>query len=250
MGRASPRGALRSQSRWTLKSHALRPIQALMGEDSHIPAAPAPQDVVEIVDPGSSTRLPATVESAGDGSYVLRFERATSVPGTAPVRWLDGDVAWQAVSQFERLDETSVNCQLAPPPEWERAPVRQSLRAPVDNYPMLVKIVESSVLAQGRRVHAICLDISASGCRASWPGATPQVGDVVELDWDGGDWHDESQPQGIPARVVRIIQRPFGARQVGFTFEIAEAMQAARVRTWYQAWLQEHRRRLTGDQPA
>jgi hypothetical protein len=244
MRRASPRGALRSQSRRTLKSHALQPIQGLMGEDSNTPAAPAPQDVVEIIDPGSSTRLPARVESADDGSYVLRFERATSVPGTAPVRWLDGDVAWQAVSQFERLDETSVNCQLAPPPEWERAPVRQSLRAPVDNYPMLVKIVESSVLAQGRRVHAVCLDISASGCRAGWPAPAPQVGDVVEVDWDMSEWQGDAQP--LRARVVRIIPRPFGARQVGLSFEIADATQAAHVRAWYQAWLQEHRERVAG----
>jgi hypothetical protein len=219
-----------------------------MGEHPHPPAAPAPHDVVEIVDPVSSARVPATVESADDGHYVLRFERATSVPGEAPVRWHDGETAWQAVSQFERLDETSVNCQLAPAPEWEAAPVRQSLRAPVDNSPMIARIVESSALAPGRRVHAVCLDISASGCRAGWPAPPPHVGDLVELDWDMSDWHAETQADGIRARVVRIIPRPFGARQVGFSFEIADATQAARVRTWYQAWLQEHRERIAGQQ--
>jgi len=196
-------------------------------------------------------RVPATVESAeDDGHYVLRFARATVVPGEAPVRWHDGETAWQAVSQLERLDETRVNCQLAPAPEWEPAPVRQSLRAPVDNSPMLARIAESSVLAKGRSVHVVCLDISASGCRASWPGPAPGVGDTVEVAWDVGDWHANTQPDWITARVVRIIPRPFGARQVGFRFEIADATQAARVRAFYQAWLHEHRQRLIDDNPA
>ena len=140
-----------------------------------LPAAPAPRDVVEIVDRLSSARVSATVESADEkrAPRAARFENATSVPGEAPVRWHDGDTALQAVSRLERLDETSVNCQLAPAPEWEPAPVRQSLRAPVDNSPMLVRIVESSALAKGRSVHVVCLDISASGCRASWPGPAP-----------------------------------------------------------------------------
>jgi hypothetical protein len=99
-------------------------------------------------------------------------------------------------------------------------------------------------------VHAVCLDISASGCRAGWPGPAPGVGDVVELDWDMSDWHAETQPGGIRARVVRIIPRPFGARQVGLSFEIVDATQAARVRGWYQAWLQEHRERRAGQQPS
>ena len=219
-----------------------------MGEHPHIPTAPAPQDVVEIVDPLSRERVAATVESADDGHYVLRFDHATSVPGEAPVRWHDGETAWQAVSQFERLDETSVNCQLAPAPEWKPAPVRQSLRAPVDNSPMLVRVVESNVLAQGRRVHAVCLDISASGCRAGWPAPAPSVGDVVEVDWDMSEWQGDTQP--LRARVVRIIPRPFGARQVGLSFEIADATQAAHVRAWYQAWLQEHRERVAGEPSA
>ena len=206
--------------------------------------------MVEIVDQDSRVRVAATVESADDGHYVLRLERATTVPAEAPVRWYDGSTAWQAVSRLERLDETSVTCQLAPAPDWEPAPVRQSLRAPVDNSPILVRIVESSVLAKGRRVHAVCLDISASGCRASWPGAAPLVGDAVEVAWDVADWQAEAHAGWITARVVRIITRPFGARQVGLRFEIGDATQAARVRGWYQAWLQEHRRRLADDNPA
>jgi hypothetical protein len=115
---------------------------------------------------------------------------------------------------------------------------------------MLVRVVESTTLAKGRRVHAVCLDISASGCRASWPGSPPQVGDAVEVAWDVGDWHAQTQPSWVPARVARVIQLPFGSRQIGFKFEMADAAQAAHVRAWHQVWLDEHRRRLTGNRPA
>jgi hypothetical protein len=128
--------------------------------------------------------------------------------------------------------------------------VRQSLRAPVDNSPILVRVVESTALAKGRRVHAVCLDISASGFRASWPGPAPLVGDLVEVAWDVADAQAESDGGWITARVVRIISRPFGARQIGLRFEIGDATQAASVRGWYQAWLHEHRRRLADDKSA
>ena len=83
------------------------------------------------------------------------------------MRWYDGDTAWQAVSQLETIEETSVNCQLAPPPQWELAPVRKSLRAQVDNAPILARLTDGD--RRARLVHAVCLDVSASGCRASWP---------------------------------------------------------------------------------
>jgi hypothetical protein len=214
--------------------------------DGHTPAAPAAFDVVEIIDPHSPTRLKALVESVDDRRFVLRLERAASVPDEAPVRWFDGGTAWQASSRIARISETSVNCQLPPAPEWEPAPVRQSLRAPVDNAPMLARIAESTVLPKGKRVHAVCLDISNSGCRASWPGPVPAVGDVVEVAWDVGDWHSQVEPSWINARVARVVAGAFGARQVGFRFDTDDATQIARVHAWHQAWLREHRRRAAG----
>jgi hypothetical protein len=221
-----------------------------VSEHSGTPAAPAAGDVVEIVDRASATRITAVVESASSGLYTLRFERAAAVPDEAHVRWFAGDTAWQSISRIQTLSETSATCELAPASEWEPAPVRRSLRAPVDNSPMLVKIVSSGVLAQGRRVHAVCLDISDSGCRASWPGRTPNVGDAVDVAWEVGDWQAEAEPGWVSARVARIVSLPFGARQVGFTFEIANAEQAARVREWHQAWLHEHRQRLLDQRAA
>jgi hypothetical protein len=222
-----------------------------VSENPITPAAPAAGDVVEIVDRLSGQRVTAVVESASDGlTYLLRYDRGSRLPDEAHVRWFDGDTAWQSISTVTPRDETSASCQLAPSRDWEPASVRRSLRAPVDNSPMLVKIVDSTVLARGRRVHAVCLDISESGCRARWPGRTPLVGDAVDVAWDVGDWQADDEPGWVSARVARIVALPFGARQVGFTFEIADQAQAARVRTWHQAWLHEHRQRLIDQRAA
>jgi hypothetical protein len=207
------------------------------------PAPPSAYDVVQIIDQLTETRVNAVVRSVDADQYVLHLERPSSVPHEAPVRWFDGDTAWQAVSKLERIDETSVNCLLAPSPQWESARVRQSLRAQVDNAPMLARVSDSQALKRGRLVHVVCLDVSASGCRVNWPGSTPSVGDGVELAWDVGNWHEESQPDWIPARVARIVAMPFGTRQVGFRFEMTDAEQVWRVRAWYHARLQEHRHR-------
>jgi hypothetical protein len=122
--------------------------------------------------------------------------------------------------------------------------VRQSLRAPVDNAPMLVRFGESGALGRSKQVHVVCLDISSSGCRASWPGMPPAIGDEVEIALDVGDWSSETEPSWIPARVARVVPLPFGARQVGFQFAMTDPGQIAHVRAWHQAWLRRHRRRL------
>lgn len=229
-----------------------------MDEIRHIPAAPTAGDVVEIVDGLSGASARAVVETVADAHYVLRFDGVAAVPAEARIRWYDGDTAWQAISRLERLDDTSASFELAPvrdwepaperralrAPHWEPAPMRQSLRAPVDNSPVLVEIVSSSVLAKECRVHALCLDISGSGCRAKWPGLAPLVGDSVNVAWDVGDWHADAEPGWVSARVARVSALPFGAREVAFTFEITDAAQSARVRAWHQAWLQEYRQRL------
>jgi hypothetical protein len=207
-------------------------------------APPVESDVVEIIDPRSGAGLKARVESAREARFVLRLEHAAHVPADAPVRWFDGETAWQAASRIDAIDDVSVSCLLAPPPEWIPAPIRKSLRAPVDNAPMLVRFAERDTAAKDRCVHAVCLDISASGCRASWPGAPPDVGDAVEVALDVGDWQSETDPTWIPARVARIVSLPFGARQVGFQFALTDPGQIAHVRVWHQAWLRRHRRRV------
>ena len=215
-----------------------------MTDAVHTPTAPCAFDIVEIIDRREMPRLHAVVEVAQEPHLLLRLERAITVPARAPVRWFDGDTAWQAVSQIEHIDPTSVNCLLAPQPEWEPAPVRQSLRAAVSNSPILVKLAEENRMSAARPLHAVCLDISASGCRATWPGQPPAIGDSVEIAWEVADSYGDEEPHWISARVARIIDLPFGKRQVGFKFELVNPAQAARVREWHQSWLHEHRRRL------
>jgi hypothetical protein len=227
-----------------------RPEATFVTDALQTPAGPCAFDVVEIVGRREASRLHAVVEVVSDPNLLLRLERAVVIPARAPVRWFDGDTAWQAVSRIEHIDETSVNCQLAPAPEWEPAPVRKSLRAAVNNSPILVKVVDENRTSSGRPWHAVCLDISASGCRATWPGQAPQIGDHVEIAWEVGDGYADDDPQWIAARVARIVEMPFGTRQIGFAFDLADSSEASRVREWHQNWLREHRRRLTATIPA
>jgi hypothetical protein len=210
---------------------------------THEPAAPAAHDVVEIIDQTSSVRVSAVVESTQNGHYVLRFDHATSWPHEVAIRWHDGDTAWQALSRLDALDATSVNCQLPPAPEWQPAPPRSAPRIPVDKSPILIRILESSLLAKGHRVHAICLDISASGCRSTWPGPAPLAEDRVEITFEPAHGHSDD-PQGwIPARIADVIPRPFGARHIDLRFELTDSTQAARIHAWHQTRLQEHHQR-------
>jgi hypothetical protein len=208
------------------------------------PAAPVPLDVVEIVERDSDARVSAVVESHRDGNYVLRFDRAVSVPELAPVRWYSRDAAWQATARLERNDETSMICRLPPAREWALSPGRQAPRTPVDNASLLVKIISSNGLDTGHRLHTVCVDISDGGCRVRWPGHPPLVGDTVEVSPEIVDGHSAAAPVWIPARVARIIALPFGTRQVGLRFEITTPMQRTQIRAWHHHWLLEHRQHL------
>jgi len=212
------------------------------------PAAPAEEHVVEVVDRDTGYRVTAAVEAAEDSRYLLRFDLGVPIPLNAILHWDDGELGWQTRTRLERLDETGARWQIAPSNEWEPAPTRRSLRTAVDNAPMLVKIIESGSLRKNQRIHTVCLDISGSGCRASWPGAPPDVGDAVHVAWDVSNHHDGSDPEWIPARVVRITPLPFGARHVGLRFEVTDSAQAARIHAWTHEWLQAHRRRTLGRQ--
>jgi hypothetical protein len=202
-------------------------------------ATPSARDRVEIVDRLRAMRAGAIVESAEDGRLVLRLEQAVGIPEEALVRWFDGSTAWQATARFERADSSRVVCRV-PPNAWEPTPTRRSPRAPAAHAELLARIVSSDVLPGGRRVHTECLDVSATGCRATWPGRTPRVGDTVELMWDLGDARRGSRIElgWLAARVTRIIPMASGEQEICFTFEVTRATQAARVRAWHRAWLE------------
>jgi hypothetical protein len=208
-----------------------------MSEEARAPAGPAELDSVAIVDRLSGSRLKAIVESVGDGSFVLQLEQEAGVPEEAFLRWFDGASAWQGIAQMKRLDQSRVQCELAPSDEWQAAPARRAMRARVDNLPLLVRLLPGD-----RRVPAVCVEISDSGCRANWLSATPFVGDAVEITWELQP-SSAGSPRRMRARVARIIPRPFGAHHVCFAFEVADPEHAALVREWHRASIQESVRR-------
>ena len=214
-----------------------------MSEKQPAPAAPAQDHVVEVTDPRTGYRVTAAVEITDSHQHLLRFDFGAPIPLNAILHWDDGDLGWQIRSRLELLDEGLASWQIPPSDEWEPAPTRRSLRTPVGNAPMLVRIIESSALRKDHRIHVVCLDVSDSGCRASWPGQPPLVGDTVEIAWEVDNGHDASDTQWIQASVARITALPFGARHIGFRFEIADPAQSARIHAWAHDWLQEHRRR-------
>jgi hypothetical protein len=196
-------------------------------------------DRVEIIDQVSASRVRALVESATGEISVLRLEQAAHVPEAAPVRWFDGAKAWQATAHFEHLDASRVRCQLMPANTWKPASARRSQRVGVGESQLLVRIAWSSTIPAGRRARTECLEASATGCRATWSGQTPRVGDTVDLSWDsGGQSRGASELGWIAARVTRVIARAKGVNEVCFAFETTKSTQAARIQRWYQTWLQ------------
>ena len=213
-----------------------------MSGDPQAPAAPSPHDVVEVTDVRSGHRVTAAVEEAQGATWLLSFDLAASVPEEASVHWDDGDVGWQANARLEDIEDTRARFRIASVKEWEPAPVRSSLRTPVDNSPMLVSVIESSSLPAGQRVHAVCLDISNSGCRLSWPAREPHVGDRLDVSWQTSSWH-EAETDWIKGRVARVTRLPFGARHVGIQFDLTDPSTAAHVRRLSRLHSQAHRQR-------
>ena len=205
-------------------------------------------DRVEIIDRLAAWRVHALVESTSGADCVLRLERASLVPEAAPLRWFDGTQAWRTTAYLEPIDATRVRCRLMPAERWEPTSARGSPRVRIGESRLLVRIVSSSTIPSGRRVHAECLDASATGCRATWPGQTPRVGDSVDLTWDiAGQTRRARELGWIPGRVARVIPRSAGAYEVGFSFETTKSTQVARIRSWHQTWLQRDAQRVTGN---
>jgi hypothetical protein len=215
-----------------------------MSEMFRPPTGPAEFDSVEIVDRLSASRLGAMVETVDDGGFVLHLDHEAWVPEEGLLRWFDGACAWQAIAQMKRTDEYRVRCELAPSDEWQAAPARRSMRVRVDNAPLLVSLLPGS-----RRVHTVCVEISDSGCRASWLGETPFPGDAVDITWELQPSRSGS-PGRVPARVARIIPRPFGAHHVCFAFDVADPEHAALAREWHRAAVQDNWQRRRDEHAA
>ena len=213
-----------------------------MSAETRPPSGPVEFESVEIIDRLSGSYVGATVESAHDRSFVLRLKREAEMPEEALLRWSDGAGAWQGIGELEQIDSSRVRCELAPPEEWQAAPARRSPRIRVEDSPLVV------YFPGARRAHAVCVDISESGCRASWLGKTPDVGDAVHITWDTGtprhaDPLDPGTRRAHHSTPLRRAPRLF-------SFEFADAKQAAFVRERHQASLEAIRQRRRDERAA
>jgi len=201
------------------------------------PAGPGPGDLIQLDDASSARPLAAIVEAAGDGVYAIRFTSSSRLRGRSRARWFDGETAWEAAGEI-RDGSAGDHAELAVEEAWEAVPARQSERVAVDRFPLLVEVVKTSsnTHAPGRRFDLLCVDVSATGCRATTPGPGPAVGDVVRVAWVRGDAWTHVEPEWVHARVTRAEARAFGGGLVGFRFDVDAEREAVRVRTWRDAW--------------
>lgn len=168
---------------------------------------------------------------------VLRVNQAAKVPETGVLRWFDGARAWQADVRLERVADTRVRCVVEQADEWEGASTRGSLRAPAHATQVVARVVTSTRLAGGRRMHAECINLSETGCLAAWTGPPPGVGDAIDLTWDSGGQRTAVEVGWVAARVVRTSRLRSGQTAVAFRFNVSNAAQAARIRAWHRDWL-------------
>jgi hypothetical protein len=191
--------------------------------------------VVELVDPSTARPLSAIVEAPLPDGCTIRFATPSRLRGRTRARWYDGEDAWLAAGAVRPCDKTDL-ADLEVMEEWESVEARQSMRVPVDRFPLLIEVVESAAYGTGRRFDLVCLDVSATGCQATTPGRGPRPGDTVRVAWVRGDEWSRVEPEWVRARVTRAEARPFGGGRVGFRFELANEFEVERVRKWRDAW--------------
>jgi hypothetical protein len=198
---------------------------------------PAAGNLVELFDPETARPITAVVELVREDALSIRFKTPARPRGRARARWFDGEDAWEVVVDVSPGASTDI-AELAVIDEWEPVSARQSLRLPVDRHPLLVEVVKArgNAHADGRRFDLVCIDISATGCRATAPGRCPAPGDLVRVAWVRGDEWARVEPEWVHARVIRSETRPFGGGRVGFRFELDDEQEAERVRMWRDAW--------------
>jgi hypothetical protein len=151
-----------------------------------------------------------------------------SLQGSVVVRWIDaeGD-AWRTTGTAVPGDElTSVRLE----GDWELDAMRASQRITGSRHSIRGE-VQAGSLPPGTRLDFICLDLSASGCRMSGVGRTPQAGDLVKL----ALVHPWDQEREVLARAMRVAPLAFGRFEVGFRFE-AEEGERAWLTDWRDAW--------------
>ena len=134
---------------------------------------PAPGDVLELVDPSTARPLSAVVEALREDGCAIRFKTPSRLRGRTRARWFDGEDAWEAAAAV-RSGSVADLADLEVVEEWEPVAARQSMRVAVDRFPLLIEVIDSRTHAVGRRFDLVCVDVSATGCRATTPAAAPR----------------------------------------------------------------------------
>jgi hypothetical protein len=108
----------------------------------------------------------------------LRVRVTVALEGEVLLRWIDGTgSAWSVSAIAESADDLVALHLLG---EWTQDQMRASQRVSGNRHSLRGDIQAGS-LAPGTRLDLVCLDISASGCRASGVGRLPADGDIVRL---------------------------------------------------------------------
>jgi hypothetical protein len=152
--------------------------------------------------------------------------------GDLVVRWLDPQgAAWkvQGVGTADPADGTALSVHFVGP--WQQDQMRASQRVSGNRHSLRAEMQAGS-LAPGARLDLVCLDISASGCRVSGVGRSPEAGDIVRLCCI----HPFEDERWIQARVMRVSQLPFRRFEVGFRFDVADAADRVWLAAWRDAW--------------
>jgi hypothetical protein len=187
----------------------------------------------------------ALVEAALPASELRVRVSAPVAEGSVVVRWLDaGGTAWRVpgIVALAGGDATALTVELEG--EWQRDAMRASQRISGTRHSLRGE-VQAGSLPPGTRLDLVCLDISASGCRASGVGRLPAGGDLVRLclvhPFGGDRW--------ATARVMRVSSLAFGRYEVGFRFEVDSTADRAWLAGWRDAWAYAGRDEPADDEP-
>ena len=197
-------------------------------------AAPQVGDVIEMTSTTDELLGTGVIEQFDDGSWIVCVDAGgLKTPEDGRVLCTSESGSWHA-----SLSTAPVT----------RSGDRRDSRAPAGRSPILVRTLGEGQFTQGQRSRAVCLDFSESGCRTTWHGKPPFVGDAVQLAW-GVEENVERQaePLWVEAYVTRVLTMSFGVRQIAFAFKPADLQQVRRVRDWRDHWMAAYRVRLIAD---
>ena len=191
-------------------------------------------DVIEMFSTASELLGSGVLESFADGSWTVCVDAGGLItPEDGRVRCASETGVWHA-----SLSTAPVT----------RSGDRRDSRAPAGRSPILVRTQGETQFTKGQRSRAVCLDFSESGCRTTWHGAPPFVGDHVQLAWGVEDTAErQAEATWVEAYVTRVLTMSFGVRQVAFAFKPADLQQVRRVRDWRDHWMAAYRVRLIAD---